>query len=447
MVKPAATDPKRPTRRTDAKWERTKILGICRRQGSGKFRAMGAWRRLDKNHRKPPGELQRYLGCADTLEGAIQLLKHNGVEVVQEKARREKEEVYAEKLAMYIDFVKYSNFEPADCVVHKEFRMTIPYFARSAPCAYNWAIEGKEKPWWKALLESLADLTCAEREQLLSLTSDVRAEWLGASRIQHKMLRCAYHRMANEYRACRGWWAGEVNYLVGSHMGWLGKGLARGVLTKCKPNEHPAGALALGESGHHYVFNEWTEALATIYKLMARKTSLLLSLPTPMNFNMYAQNSKRILRLDKCYHDLWYMRAIGEAERYTVNGCALPLPMDDGVTVYRYAQVFPDMSGHLRALGRHFKERRVMHLMRLAGCATRDPACFSMDCCFTGYLHPLDVEDMRMVEQRHLAQALAEHANERYHGHPLRIWRSAVAMAHREANASVFFKQNSLPTK
>ena len=50
---------------------------------------------------------------------------------------------------------------------------------------------------------------------------------------------------------------------------------------------------------------------------------------------------------------------------------------------------------------------------------------FSMDACFVGMLHRLDIKDMNKVEQ-HLKQAATTHGCGPYHGHVLPIWKAIL---------------------
>ena len=146
--------------------------------------------------------------------------------------------------------------------MQKEIRLKEASFARVSPCTYQWGIEGKEKPWWAALLTSWAALPPVQKLNLLNLTSDVDEEWLAASKIQHKVLTEAYRLMSTaDCRRRRSWWASEVNHLVGSHMGWLGKSLSRGVLGKCADGERPKRSLALGEPSNRYIVSDWSAKL------------------------------------------------------------------------------------------------------------------------------------------------------------------------------------------
>ena len=93
-----------------------------------------------------------------------------------------------------------------------------------------------------------------------------------------------------------------------------------------------------------------------------------------MTIVTYEQNTRHIPDTKKAYHDLWYYRTIGEAERYAVNGKAVRLPVAADVTVERCVKIFPDTTQHLPALAKLFKTDEVMQLMRRTGFAARDPA-------------------------------------------------------------------------
>ena len=63
-------------------------------------------------------------------------------------------------------------------------------------------IEGKEAPWWGALLQAYHMLSHREKSMLTLLTSDVQAEWMRAAKLQHRVYsealraasRPAFHR-------------------------------------------------------------------------------------------------------------------------------------------------------------------------------------------------------------------------------------------------------------
>ena len=394
-------------------WKKTRYQNISERNGKFKVSKVGG----------------DYIGTADNIPDARRLLKKHRQPIVEVKAHREDVDVYLEKLRAHMMLVKLEELEPGDTTLHNEIRVEHPYLPRSAPCTYMWGIEGKEKPWWQALLSAWGGLPSQEKLTLQQLTSDVHSEFEEAAKIQHKLLETAVNYMGRpSIRVARTWWSQEVNHLVSQHMGWLGKLLGRRILSKLEDGHSNTKAITLGEGQGSYVFQKFTTAHGEKYKSMASMTTMFLTLPAPMDFSSYEQNAGSILKMHKKYHDLWYYRSIGEAERYAVNGCAVALPIGAHVTAEQYRAIFPDAAQHLPNLAKRFNCDKVLTLMRRSGCGKEDPAKFSLQLCFAGYLHDLSLDEMRKVKKCHLKKASKQHANGHYKGHPHQIWRTACQM-------------------
>ena len=83
------------------------------------------------------------------------------------------------------------------------------------------------------MLAAYDQRTNDEKIQLLMLTSDVRAEYMQAAKVQHR-IHCDALVAASKpgSHEKRGWRAREVQHNVSKHMGWLAKAQAIGVLAR-----------------------------------------------------------------------------------------------------------------------------------------------------------------------------------------------------------------------
>ena len=108
-----------------------------------------------------------------------------------------------EKARHYLDWVAQTKYEPGDTTIANSIRGGgNGFISRAAPCTYMLGIEGKEAPWWGALLQAYHMLSHREKSMLTLLTSDVQAEWMRAAKLQHRVYsealraasRPAFHR-------------------------------------------------------------------------------------------------------------------------------------------------------------------------------------------------------------------------------------------------------------
>jgi len=212
--------------------------------------------------------------------------------------------------------VRDTGFEPADITAHKEFRQSLSCLVRAAPCVYQIAVEGKELPWWQVMSRSYEEVCVADKLTLLQLTSEVEMEWLAAARIQHHIYCNALTRAASAvFAKSRTWWSWEVQHNVSQHMGWLSKALSTGVLKKSS-----RGDLVLGEQRNRYKLMPFDPALGLKYKRKAILTTALAAMPVPRSLREYLDKKNALHAMPSVYHDLWYFRALFEAERALVWG-------------------------------------------------------------------------------------------------------------------------------
>lgn len=270
-------------------------------------------------------------------------------------------------------------------------------------------------------------LNAEEKLALLMLTSDVKAEYMRAAAIQHRIY-CEALEAAGRpaFHLERKWWSWQVQFNVSRHMGWLAKAQSMGVLKKCKTR---GGGLNLGQMGSRYRIMPFTEKLARKYKEKAVLTTALAQMPTPRTFVDYQANRKQLLGMPSNYHDLFYFRAFFELERQATFG-TLEMPLGNSVTIKEFAQVFPDSVGHLKASARHFGSNTVVTVLKRLGYTSQGlPASLAtMHLCFIGQLHTLKFDVARRVRKTMLKRATRKHRLGTYCGHPLRVWGDACKM-------------------
>ena len=361
-----------------------------------------------------------YVGVFDSLKEAKETLATRGVDLVQDRTKREDIDDYIEKARFYFDWVVGVGFEPADLTVHREYRKASKHLVRAAPCVYQIAVEGKEGPWWQSMVRAHERCSVDDKLALLQLTSDVEAEFMKAAAIQHRIY-CEALRSASRpaFHKERAWWAAEVQHNVGMHMGWLAKAQSMGVLKKPKKlkkttrgggaklkKQTRGGGVNVGQRGCLYRAQPLTVKIARRYKVKAVLTTTLAAMQTPMDFQQYRANRDALLALPSKYHDLWYFRSFFEIEReLTFGTCDMPLPRD--TTVEEFTAVFPDSVGHLQALATHYGAESVAAILQRLGYSARKlpVSMATMHLCFAGQLWSLEVAAVRRVLGIHLKRA------------------------------------------
>ena len=172
---------------------------------------------------------RHYLGTHDSLSSAKKAVVTASGREVRPAFGGSPMQEFLTKSRAYLDWVIDVRFEPADLVAARDCRKRTPQLVRAAPATYHLGVEGKEAPWWDALVHEHSQLSERDKISLLQLTSDVPAEFWKAARIQHRMYCNALRGVTCRRRT---WWAVEVQHNVAHHMGWLAKAQARGVLVK-----------------------------------------------------------------------------------------------------------------------------------------------------------------------------------------------------------------------
>ena len=176
----------RPADRHRNRWTTTLFKGISQRGNC--FRVY-----IDKT----------YYGTFKSLRDAKACVSANGGDIIKDRTRREHISAMVAKAKPYLDWVVNMKYEPGDFSIARSIRGGGDGFvARAAPCTYMLGIEGKEAPWWGALLQAYHMLSHREKSMLTLLTSDVQAEWMRAAKLQHRVYsealrtasRPAFHR-------------------------------------------------------------------------------------------------------------------------------------------------------------------------------------------------------------------------------------------------------------
>ena len=138
-----------------------------------------------------------------TLHEAKDFVTSSGLDLIKDRTKREKMTDMVEKARHYLDWVAQTKYEPGDTTIANSIRGGgNGFISRAAPCTYMLGIEGKEAPWWGALLQAYHMLSHREKSMLTLLTSDVQAEWMRAAKLQHRVYsealrtasRPAFHR-------------------------------------------------------------------------------------------------------------------------------------------------------------------------------------------------------------------------------------------------------------
>ena len=378
----------------------------------------------------PSGEYDTTL--AD-MKAVRQHFEDNGWELVQERNRRVARAAFIEMLKIFLKWRSAFHWDPADKVKHFEVRERYPWLPQAAPCTYALGIQGKEGPFWDALTKAYLDLTDARKRQLLLLTSDVPEECVAAGRVQYELHETAIRAQARpRVRAERSWWAFEVQYLVGHHMGWLGKALSDKIIM---PNVR--GDLDVGEMGKHYSMVPFNSHHVATYQAKARSILALHCQRVPRTMDDYIkigeelqQRRPSVARAAESYHAMWYFRGYVAAERHML-GIHDELQIRARHTLDQYRAVFPDSCNHVATLRRAFKTTKLKKIIAKLNYEKLglSPTELSCDLCFIGHMHSLSVRDMRKVRKRHFAKAMKQHSRGRYQGHPLRIFKAAVRLA------------------
>ena len=138
-----------------------------------------------------------------SLREAKDFVTSSGADLIKDRSRREPMTDMVEKARHYLDWVAQTKYEPGDTTIANSIRGGgNGFISRAAPCTYMLGIEGKEAPWWGALLQAYHMLSHREKSMLTLLTSDVQAEWMRAAKLQHRVYsealrtasRPAFHR-------------------------------------------------------------------------------------------------------------------------------------------------------------------------------------------------------------------------------------------------------------
>ena len=138
-----------------------------------------------------------------SLREAKDFVTSSGLDLIKDRSRREPMTDMVEKARYYLDWVAQTKYEPGDTTIANSIRGGgNGFISRAAPCTYMLGIEGKEAPWWGALLQAYHMLSHREKSMLTLLTSDVQAEWMRAAKLQHRVYsealrtasRPAFHR-------------------------------------------------------------------------------------------------------------------------------------------------------------------------------------------------------------------------------------------------------------
>lgn len=336
----------------------------------------------------------KYIGLFGSVAEALECVKKYGYEPVQTKANREPMEDFLQRLSLYLDLLPKQGWLPGDVVVHNEVRHARPHLTRIAPTVYSLGIEGKEEPFWNALLKAYDALAPTEQQTLTMLTSFVDAERDKASRIFFKVYQDALTRMSTPaFRKRRSWWAGEVQFNISHQSGWLIKATTSKAMVKST-----RGPLHLGEMGHRYKLLPWSKKLSKKHAEKARAIVKLNCLPPPTTFSEYEARSET---METCgYHNLWFNRSDCEAEREAM-GKTNVLSVPENITCERFVKVFPDSAGWLKKLSRHFGTTSVKQILAKIGYTKRNLPIshFTMHLCFNGQLRRLCINDLRKLKK------------------------------------------------
>lgn len=406
-VKAALKKAKKKPAAKSSSWHTTEWQHVTQR--NSKFRVIlpgGAWH-----------------GPFDTMASAIQCVRDNGIEPERKKSNRESATTFLDRFALYLKLLPKQGWLPGDLVAATEIRREHPWLLRMAPAVYAVGLEGKERPFWDALLQSYSQLSSEKKRSLAMITSQIDSEQNAATKIFYAMYQDALACMATpEYRKRRKWWAGEVQYNVGEHMGWLNKATQSGTIEKST-----RGPLTLGEMGNKYKLLPWTEAKNAKIAAKSRAVQTISCMPFPTRFADYERCSQIMERSN--YHDLFLNRAVCEGEREQA-GQTNELSLAEDVDVERFVKVFPDSCGWVQKLGRHYGTNSVKRIMQKCGYAELGlpVSHFTAHLCFNGQLHNLDIEGLGKVKKRHMQQARAAHKQDHYEGHPYKILRDAIRL-------------------
>ena len=268
-----------------------------------------------------------------SLREAKDFVTSSGLDLIKDRSRREPMTDMVEKARHYLDWVAQTKYEPGDTTIANSIRGGgNGFISRAAPCTYMLGIEGKEAPWWGALLQAYHMLSHREKSMLTLLTSDVQAEWMRAAKLQHRVYSEALRAASRPaFHRARGWWSFEVQHNVSQHMGWLPKALARGILKKMSRGH----GINLGQQGLAYRILPLTPQLAQKYKDMAVLTTRLGTMRAAKTFDEYAENRATLLTMPDKYHNLWYFRSFSELERRAACG-AQRLRVGPSVTIAQW---------------------------------------------------------------------------------------------------------------
>ena len=123
-----------------------------------------------------------------SLREAKDFVTSSGLDLIKDRTKHEKMTDMVEKARHYLDWVAQTKYEPGDTTIANSIRGGgNGFISRAAPCTYMLGIEGKEAPWWGALLQAYHMLSHREKSMLTLLTSDVQAEWMRAAKLQHRV--------------------------------------------------------------------------------------------------------------------------------------------------------------------------------------------------------------------------------------------------------------------
>ena len=164
------------------------------------------------------------------------------------------------------------------------------------------------------------------------------------------------------FRDRRSWWAGEVQYNVSQHMGWLNKATASKTMLKSK-----RGKLHLGQMGK-YTLLPWSRLKSKKHAEKARAVVNLSCLPPPTTFAEYESCSSIMATCG--YHDLFFNRSVCETEREAA-GQVNVLSVPEDLAWEQFVKVFPDSTAWVPKLAKKFNTDCVKKILVKSGYAKR----------------------------------------------------------------------------
>ena len=133
--------------------------------------------------------------CFIELEEAKAVVVQETVCLECNRSRRDPD--YEEALQLYLPFTKAFRYVPSDKQCVDELRYTCSYSLRASSCTFMLCLEGKEKPWCDACVES-HQCSCEGRLFLLQLTSGSYHEWIAGSKVLRWIDERAQRRAASK---------------------------------------------------------------------------------------------------------------------------------------------------------------------------------------------------------------------------------------------------------